>query len=92
MNEMKEFDPENLIVKDGRVHALSCREIADPQAIENNPCRLCSLKETCSPETCPICDVHNASDMQYYTEIGVTHCEPPYSTIDIIPLDNWEPC
>lgn len=87
---MKEFDPENLIVKDGRVHALSCREIADPQATENNPCRLCSISGICSPETCPICALHDASDEQYYAEVGVTYCEPPYSKIDIIPLDNWE--
>ena len=89
---MKEFDPENLIVMDGLIHALTTAKIAHPEYQGNNPCALCSLRDHCHPSEGLICQVHEASEQQYYTNVGVTMCHPPYEQVEMVIFADWEPC
>lgn len=89
---MKEFDPENLIVMDGLIHALTTAKIANPDATDRNPCALCSLRDHCHPSEGLICQVHEASEQQYYTNVGVTMCHPPYEQVEMVIFADWEPC
>ena len=89
---MKEFDPENLIVMDGQIHALTTAKIAHPEYQGNNPCALCSLRDHCHPSEGLICQVHEASEQQYYTNVGVTMCHPPYEQVEMVIFADWEPC
>ena len=89
---MKEFDPENVIVMDGLIHALTTAKIAHPEYQENNPCALCSLRDHCHPSEGLICQVHEASEQQYYANVGVTMCHPPYEQVEMVIFADWEPC
>ena len=89
---MKEFDPENMIVVDGSIHALTCKKIAHPTSPVDNPCALCSLRDHCHPSEGMICQVHEASEQQYYANVGVTMCHPPYDQVEMVIFADWEAC
>lgn len=89
---MKEFDPENVIVMDGLIHALTTAKIANPEYQGNNPCSLCSLRDHCHPSEGLICQVHEASESQYYAYVGNILCAPPYDKVEFAFFADWEPC
>lgn len=87
---MKEFDPENLIVVDGLIHALTTAKIANPDATDRNPCALCSLRDNCHPSEGLICQVHEAGENQYYAHVGYVVISPPYDDVQIAIAADWE--
>ena len=87
--EPEHYDPLNMIVAWGRVYSLTDEVRKKPNGALYSPCDNCDLREYCVSQdgTEPpksLCQLHAATDQQYYREVGVAKYAPSFGTVEVV--------
>ena len=87
--EPEHYDPLNIIILQGTAYCLS----SEPKKKENgalySPCDLCALRYDCISDggTEPfrsLCQLHQATNQEYYREVGRAKYAPAFGTIEVV--------
>jgi len=87
--EPEHYDPLNIIIQQGTAYCLA----SEPKKKENgalySPCELCALRYDCISDggTEPLrslCQLHQATDQEYYREVGRAWYAPAFGTIEVV--------
>lgn len=87
--EPEHYDPLNMIVAWGRVYSLTDEVRKKSNGALYSPCDNCDLREYCISQygTEPpkiLCQLHAATDQQYYREVGVAKYAPSFGTVEVV--------
>ena len=87
--EPEHYDPLNMIVAWGRVYSLTDEVRKKSNGALYSPCDNCDLREYCISQygTEPpksLCQLHAATDQQYYREVGVAKYSPKFGTVEVV--------
>lgn len=85
------FDADNMIVLDGKIHALTNQEMAMPDNPLGNPCSICSLKEYCRPSGNLICLLLDANMEEFFVEVGFVNRSDTGQYHGLIFTDGFRP-
>ena len=87
--EPEKYDPLNMIVAWGRVYSLTDEVRKKKNGASYGPCDNCALSEYCVSQDDTeslknLCNIHNATDQQYYREVGVAKYSPRFGTVEVV--------
>ena len=87
--EPEQYDPLNMIVSCGRVYSLTDEIRKKPNGALYGPCDNCDLSEYCASQDGTesqnnLCQIHGATDQQYYREVGVAKYSPKFGTVEVV--------
>ena len=87
--EPEKYDPLNMIVAWGRVYSLTDEVRKKKNGALYGPCDNCALSEYCVSQDDTeslknLCNIHNATDQQYYREVGVAKYSPKFGTVEVV--------
>ena len=87
--EPEKYDPLNMIVAWGRVYSLTDEVRKKKNGALYGPCDNCALSEYCVSQDGTeslknLCNVHGATDQQYYREVGVAKYSPRFGTVEVV--------
>jgi hypothetical protein len=87
--EPEKYDPLNMIVAWGRVYSLTDEVRKKDNGALFKPCDNCDLSAFCVSQdgTEPLknlCNVHGATDQQYFRDVGKAKYSPRFGTIEVI--------
>ena len=87
--EPEKYDPLNMIVAWGRVYSLTDEVRKKKNGALYGPCDNCALSEYCVSQDDTeslknLCNIHNATDQQYYREVGVAKYSPRFGTVEVV--------
>lgn len=83
--EPEQYDPLNIIVREGEAYCLSNEKKQKPNGAMYNPCELCALHGECEdPDGYTPCDVLYADNCQYMQHVGRAEYNKHFGTIEVI--------
>ena len=87
--EPEHYDPLNIIIQYGTAYCLSSEPKKKPNGAFYSPCDLCDLRYDCISDggTEPLrslCQLHQATDQEYYREVGRAKYAPAFGTIEVV--------
>jgi len=87
--EPEKYDPLNMIVAFGRVYSLTNEVRKKSTGGVYSPCQICALTEFCVSQDGTeslknLCNVHSATDQQYYSEVGIAKYSPRFGTVEVV--------
>jgi len=87
--EPEKYDPLNMVVAWGRVYSLTDEVRKKKNGALYGPCDNCALSEYCVSQDGTeslknLCNVHGATDQQYYREVGVAKYSPRFGTVEVV--------
>ena len=87
--EPDNYDPLNIIIVQGTAYCLSDEVRKKPNGALYGPCDNCALSEYCvsndgTESLKNLCNLHYATDQQYYREVGTAKYAPSFGTIEVV--------
>lgn len=87
--EPEHYDPLNIIIQQGTAYCLASEPKKKPSGALYSPCDLCALRYDCISDggTEPLrslCQLHQATDQEYYREVGRAQYAPSFGTIEVV--------
>lgn len=87
--EPEHYDPLNIIIQQGTAYCLASEPKKKPNGALYSPCDLCALRYDCISDggTEPLrslCQLHQATDQEYYREVGRAQYAPAFGTIEVV--------
>lgn len=87
--EPEHYDPLNIIIQQGTAYCLASEPKKKPNGALYSPCDLCALRYDCISDggTEPLrslCQLHQATDQEYYREVGRARYAPAFGTIEVV--------
>ena len=87
--EPEHYDPLNIIIQQGTAYCLASEPKKKPSGALYSPCDLCALRYDCISDggTEPLrslCQLHQATDQEYYREVGRAQYAPAFGTIEVV--------
>ena len=87
--EPDKYDPLNIIIIQGTAYCLTDEVRQKPSGALYGPCDNCALSEYCvsndgTESLMNLCRLHQATDQQYYREVGTAEYAPSFGTIEVV--------
>lgn len=87
--EPDKYDPLNMMIIYGRAYCLTDEVRKKDNGALYGPCENCALTEFCvsndgTESLKNLCNLHCATDQQYYREVGYCKYRPYYGTIEVV--------
>ena len=87
--EPDDYDPLNIIIIQGTAYCLTDEVRKKQNGALYGPCDNCALSEYCvsndgTESLKNLCNLHFATDQQYYREVGYCKYRPHYGTIEVV--------
>lgn len=87
--EPDKYDPLNIIIIQGTAYCLTDEVRQKPSGALYGPCDNCALSEYCvsndgTESLKNLCRLHQATDQQYYREVGTAEYAPSFGTIEVV--------
>ena len=87
--EPEHYDPLNIIIQQGMAYCLASEPKKKGNGALYSPCELCDLRYDCISDggTEPLrslCQLHQATDQEYYREVGRAQYAPAFGTIEVV--------
>ncbi len=83
--EPEQYDPLNIIVREGEAYCLSNEKKQKPNGAMYNPCELCAMHGECEdPDGYTPCDALYANNCQYLQHVGRAEYNKHFGTIEVI--------
>ena len=87
--EPDKYDPLNIIIVQGTAYCLSDEVRKKTNGALYGPCDNCALSEYCvsndgTESLKNLCNLHYATDQQYYREVGTAKYAPSFGTIEVV--------
>ena len=88
-DEPDKYDPLNMMIIFGKAYCLTDEVRKKDNGALYSPCDNCALRNECLSEdgTIPaknLCNLHYATDQQYYRKVGYCKYSPRYGTIEVV--------
>lgn len=88
---MKQFDPQNLMIIDGEIHALTTQEVSNPDDPLGHTCMYCSIQAYCQPSGHPACLLIDGTIDEYLVKIGRVMVDEKTKKPVLEIQEDWKP-
>ena len=87
--EPDKYDPLNIIIINATAYCLTDEKREKPNGALYSPCDNCDLRQEClsadgSEQMKSLCHLHQATDQEYYREVGYCKYAPSFGTIEVV--------